>query len=587
MNLRRDYLKTDQTSIQNIDVNNTSKDSFLKTQVECSLHSPINKITWSNNKNIINCSMKYPFTEKNIETISGPNKGYPWNEYLHMYFNNGVNADCNNKPLLGMKFITDSNGKYSIEYNCSNDDTTIFSQVKDFQYKDLEKSSYSSTENDISIQNNNFIDNDWLRNTQKVYTCPENWFLSKIGGSTRNENSIVYNNYNWTCGTFFNNYKNSDGDEFQWRYYKKDKDIYMQIVIFTKILNYFNDPLLYQYNTTVIDFDITYNITKNVITYIKKRFNDDTALDHINALNQFKIENNSNLIELTYDVSKLSFMKIKCIKGDFTIFDNIKDAAELSNLPLCFTKMSIIRDVNLPKIKVFFIMPNGAKMKPNIKYKLLPAGLAFGNGDLPECTLEGGSFRGWYQIKKSNQLGKKYYTNLNTYYNNTVLTAVFVVNKKFYYKKFTEAINNGELDKNIVDSIDDSDADMSYSLAYLTSEDDSDNGSTSSKGGLTSSKGGLTSSKGGLTSSKGGSTGVNSSTSSISGSTSSKGGSTSGSTGVNSSTDGNNLLLPIILLIVGVIIIVIGFFIKQYIIIVIGIIIIILDVLYFFATDKE
>ena len=544
MNLRRDFVEIP-TYTQNINVNNTSKDSFLKTQVECGLHRPINSITWSNNKNIINCSMNYPFTEENIKTISGPNNGYPWNEYLHMYFNNGVNADCNNKPLLGMKFITDSDGKYSIEYNCSNDDTTIFSQVKDYQYKDLEKSSYSSTENDISIQNNNFIDNDWLRNTQKIYTCPKNWFLSKIGGSTRYEDSLVYNNYNWTCGTFYNFYKNPDDnvDKFYWRYYKKDKDIYMQIIIFTKVKNNFNNPLLYEIHGMMLDFDIIYNITKNVFVSINTRYNDSS--DIIESLKNSKIENNSKFIEITYYLAKYSFKQIKFTKGNFTIFDNIKDASELSNLPLCFTNMSIIEDVDLPKIKVFFIMPNGATMKPNIKYKMLPSGLAFGS--LPECTLNGGSFRGWYQIKTTNALGKKYYKNITTYRSNTVLTAVFVVNKKFYYKKFTDAIKNNELDKNIVSSIDDSDNGSIGGYDFVHSTSDSTSGSTSS------------------------STGVGSSTS----------GSTSNSSG------GNNLLLPIILLIVGVIIIVIGFFIKKYIIIVIGIIVIILDVIYFFASDKE
>ena len=333
---------------KSINVNNTSKDSFLKTQVECSLHSPINKITWSNNKNIIKCSHKYPFTEKNIETISGPNKGYPWNEYLHMYFNNGVNADCNNKPLLGMKFITNSNGKYSIEYKCSNDDTTIFSQVKNYQYKDLKKSSYSSTESDISIQNNNFIDNDWLQNTQKVYTCPNNWFLSKIGGSTRYEGTLVYNNYDWTCGTFYNDYKNPDGAVFQWRYYKEDEDIYIQVLTNAMITTMFNDDSLQDFAGSTIYFDIRYNITKNVVSVMYKIEYGGDDSPYVDGTTYCHIENKSNSIEINFPLTELSIIQIIFTKGDFTIFDDT--TAELNKLPLCFSKMTIVQDTNLPKI---------------------------------------------------------------------------------------------------------------------------------------------------------------------------------------------------------------------------------------------
>ena len=338
---------------KSINVNNTSKDSFLKTQADCSvnqggytIYKPINKITWSDNN--INLKCGNSFKTKNIKTLRGPSRGYPWNQYLHMYFINGAKAICDNEPLLGMKFITDSNGKYSIEYICPNDDSMKFSQVKDYQYKDLEKSSYSSTERNVSIQNNNFIDNDWLQNTQKVYTCPDNWFLSKIGGSTRYEGTLVYNNYDWTCGTFYNDYKNPDGAVFQWRYYKEDEDIYIQVLTNAMITTMFNDDSLQDFAGSTIYFDIRYNITKNVVSVMYKIEYGGDDSPYVDGTTYCHIENKSNSIEINFPLTGLSIIQIIFTKGDFTIFDDT--TAELNKLPLCFSKMTIVQDTNLPKI---------------------------------------------------------------------------------------------------------------------------------------------------------------------------------------------------------------------------------------------
>ena len=338
---------------KSINVNNTSKDSFLKTQADCSvnqggytIYKPINKITWSDDK--INLKCGNSFKTKNIKTLRGPSRGYPWNQYLYMYFINGAKAICDNEPLLGMKFITDHNGKYSIEYICPNDDSMKFSQVKDYQYKDLEKSSYSSTERNVSIQNNNFIDNEWLQNTQKVYSCPNNWFLSKIGGSTRYEGTLVYNNYDWTCGTFYNDYKNSDGAEFQWRYYKEAEDIYIQVLTNAMITTMFNDDSLQDFAGSTIYFDIRYNITKNVVSVMYKiEYDGDDSL-YVDGTTYCHIENKSNSIEINFPLTELSIIQIIFTRGDFTIFDDT--TAELNKLPLCFSKMTIVQDTNLPKI---------------------------------------------------------------------------------------------------------------------------------------------------------------------------------------------------------------------------------------------
>lgn len=338
---------------KSINVNNTSKDSFLKTQADCSvnqggytIYKPINKITWSDDK--INLKCGNSFKTKNIETLRGPSRGYPWNQYLYMYFINGAKAICDNEPLLGMKFITDHNGKYSIEYICPNDDSMKFSQVKDYQYKDLEKSSYSSTERNVSIQNNNFIDNEWLQNTQKVYSCPNNWFLSKIGGSTRYEGTLVYNNYDWTCGTFYNDYKNSDGAEFQWRYYKEAEDIYIQVLTNAMITTMFNDDSLQDFAGSTIYFDIRYNITKNVVSVMYKIEYDSDDSPYVDGTTYCHIENKSNSIEINFPLTELSIIQIIFTRGDFTIFDDT--TAELNKLPLCFSKMTIVQDTNLPKI---------------------------------------------------------------------------------------------------------------------------------------------------------------------------------------------------------------------------------------------
>lgn len=338
---------------KSINVNNTSKDSFLKTQADCSvnqggytIYKPINKITWGDDK--INLKCGNSFKTKNIKTLRGPSRGYPWNQYLYMYFINGAKAICDNEPLLGMKFITDHNGKYSIEYICPNDDSMKFSQVKDYQYKDLEKSSYSSTERNVSIQNNNFIDNEWLQNTQKVYSCPNNWFLSKIGGSTRYEGTLVYNNYDWTCGTFYNDYKNPDGAEFQWRYYKEAEDIYIQVLTNAMITTMFNDDSLQDFAGSTIYFDIRYNITKNVVSVMYKIEYDGDDSPYVDGTTYCHIENKSNSIEINFPLTELSIIQIIFTRGDFTIFDDT--TAELNKLPLCFTKMTIVQDTNLPKI---------------------------------------------------------------------------------------------------------------------------------------------------------------------------------------------------------------------------------------------
>ena len=338
---------------KSINVNNTSKDSFLKTQADCSvnqggytIYKPINKITWGDDK--INLKCGNSFKTKNIKTLRGPSRGYPWNQYLYMYFINGAKAICDNKPLLGMKFITDSNGKYSIEYICPNDDSMKFSQVKDYQYKDLEKSSYSSTERNVSIQNNNFIDNEWLQNTQKVYSCPNNWFLSKIGGSTRYEGTLVYNNYDWTCGTFYNDYKNSDGAEFQWRYYKEAEDIYIQVLTNAMITTMFNDDSLQDFAGSTIYFDIRYNITKNVVSVMYKIEYEGDDSPYVDGTTYCHIENKSNSIEINFPLTELSIIQIIFTRGDFTIFDDT--TAELNKLPLCFSKITIVQDTNLPKI---------------------------------------------------------------------------------------------------------------------------------------------------------------------------------------------------------------------------------------------
>ena len=338
---------------KSINVNNTSKDSFLKTQADCSvnqggytIYKPINKITWGDDK--INLKCGNSFKTKNIKTLRGPSRGYPWNQYLYMYFINGAKAICDNEPLLGMKFITDSNGKYSIEYICPNDDSMKFSQVKDYQYKDLEKSSYSSTERNVSIQNNNFIDNEWLQNTQKVYSCPNNWFLSKIGGSTRYEGTLVYNNYDWTCGTFYNDYKNSDGAEFQWRYYKEAEDIYIQVLTNAMITTMFNDDSLQDFAGSTIYFDIRYNITKNVVSVMYKIEYEGDDSPYVDGTTYCHIENKSNSIEINFPLTELSIIQIIFTRGDFTIFDDT--TAELNKLPLCFSKITIVQDTNLPKI---------------------------------------------------------------------------------------------------------------------------------------------------------------------------------------------------------------------------------------------
>ena len=322
---------------KSINVNNTSKDSFLKTQADCSvnqggytIYKPINKITWSDDK--INLKCGNSFKTKNIKTLRGPSRGYPWNQYLYMYFINGAKAICDNEPLLGMKF----------------------SQVKDYQYKDLEKSSYSSTERNVSIQNNNFIDNEWLQNTQKVYSCPNNWFLSKIGGSTRYEGTLVYNNYDWTCGTFYNDYKNSDGAEFQWRYYKEAEDIYIQVLTNAMITTMFNDDSLQDFAGSTIYFDIRYNITKNVVSVMYKieyDGDDSPYVDgstYVDGTTYCHIENKSNSIEINFPLTELSIIQIIFTRGDFTIFDDT--TSELNKLPLCFSKMTIVQDTNLPKI---------------------------------------------------------------------------------------------------------------------------------------------------------------------------------------------------------------------------------------------
>ncbi|MBR2022587.1 MAG: InlB B-repeat-containing protein [Mycoplasmataceae bacterium] len=423
---------------KSIPVNNTEIDSFLKTQADCSVNQggytfyrPINKVTWGNDK--INMTCGNSFKTKNISSLRGPSHGYPWNQYLHMYFINGAKAQCENEPILGMKFINDANGKYSIEYICPNDDSMKFSQEKDYQYKDLERSSYSSTERNVTVQNNNFINQDWLQNAQRVYQCPNNWFLSKIGGSTRYENNITYNNYDWTCGTFYNDYKNADGAEFQWRYYKENNDIYIQILTNAKITLLFDDDQLQDFAGTTIFFDIRYNITQNITSVYYKTVFDGYESKYVDGTEECHIVNKGNSIEINYPLTELSIIQITMTKGDFTIFDSDE---ELNKLPLCFSKMTIIQDTNIPKIlNIIYDNTNnpGAVCNNEIQYvKKHTEGTPI--GEHPKCFKLGHTATHFIDKATGNNISTDYIVN-----DNMILIPTFTPN--LYTVKFVNNIN--------------------------------------------------------------------------------------------------------------------------------------------------
>ena len=423
---------------KSIAVNNTAIDSFLKTQADCSVNQggytfyrPINKVTWGNDK--INMTCGNSFKTKNISSLRGPSRGYPWNELLHVYFLNGAKAQCENEPILGMKFITDSNGKYSIEYICPNDDSMKFSQEKDYQYEDLSPSSYSSTERNVTEQNNNFINQDWLRNAQRIYQCPNNWFLSKIGGSARTESNITKNNYDWTCGTFYNDYKNADGAEFQWRYYKENNDIYIQILTNAKITLLFNDDLLQDFAGTTIFFDIRYNITQNITSVYYKTASDGYESKYVDGTEECHIVNKGNSIEINYPLTELSIIQITLTKGDFTIFDS---GEALNKLPLCFSKMTIIQDTNIPKIlNIIYDNTNnpGGVCNNEIQYvKKHTEGTPI--GEHPKCFKLGHTATHFIDKATGNNIGTDYEPT-----DNMIIIPTFTPN--LYTVKFVNNIN--------------------------------------------------------------------------------------------------------------------------------------------------
>lgn len=331
-----------------IPVNSTSLDSPLRTPATCqqnSFYYPINNIIWSKDNIDVNCGKNIKTSQ--VTNMKGPGNGYNWNKYLHYFHNGNAYASCDNgkRPILSFNFL-EKNGNYTVNYDCPNDPSMDFVRTEDHVFKDINPSSYNGK--NVSKNNNNFV-NDWLMNSQDIYRCPANWYLSKIGGGTRREGDTYYNNYEWTCGTFYNEYSNSN-NVFQWRYYNEG-DILMEILTSINITGLESDSEIEEYinqHGPEINFKIVYNISKNRIDNV---FYKDNGNEYIDYTNECYIKITDNFIEINFPLTSLSIIQFTFNKNTrINIQNELLSGKSLSTLPLCFTDMTIVQDTNLPKI---------------------------------------------------------------------------------------------------------------------------------------------------------------------------------------------------------------------------------------------
>ena len=162
-------------------------------------------------------------------------------------------------------------------------------------------------------------------------------------------NNGYHNIYHWTCGTIYNDYKNSDDTSFQWRYFNNNGSLCMQIITNIKIIvdhadlsvgNYINKHGQY------IDFIFVYNLNTNKMTINVKRSKDSEFKD---VTAKCYILDEPTQIECNYSLTEISIVQFTFDRSNEDVLEMYKKGTLITKLPMCFTKMSMVQDTNLPK----------------------------------------------------------------------------------------------------------------------------------------------------------------------------------------------------------------------------------------------
>ena len=313
-------------------------------------YRPINSINWDTNEITTICAKDVTIPSDKTKQIRGSfNKLWPLSPYLHTFFKSKTSIQCDNgqNPILSLKWQS-VGGKLEPLYQCPADDSLRFAKTQDFTYEDKDLSGYNYNAN--AEQNNKiFVNQSWLNKNNKVFYCPANWYLGKMSGQQLGLNNGYHNVYHWTCGTIYNDYKNSDGVSFQWRYFNNSGSLCMQIITNIKIMvdpadlsvgNYINEHGQY------IDFIFVYNLETNKMSINVKRSNDSEYTD---VTAECYILDEPTQIECNYPLTDISIVQFTFDRSNEDVLEMYEKGTLITKLPLCFTNMSMVQDTNLPK----------------------------------------------------------------------------------------------------------------------------------------------------------------------------------------------------------------------------------------------
>lgn len=318
-----------------------------------SYYRPINTINWDTDNITTRCAKNIEITGDNTKTHHGNDYEGQWpsNSYFHTFYTNNRSVSCSDgkNPILGLKWVHAGLGKYHTEYICPADDSMRFAQTKEYTYTAPNVSQFNADKGSDEM-NKLFMNDTWLNKNQYVFYCPANWYLGKIKGGVTGLNNQYHNTYTWTCGTIYHEYVNDDGVKFDWRYYRKDENLMLEIITNIKLTADSNDPEIQSYiidNGRYIDFIFTYNASENELNIKMKNSNFEEYSD---VTTDCYVRNTENNIECNLPLTELSIVQFnftKSVEDPVTMLD---EGTIITELPLFFTKISMVQDTTLPKI---------------------------------------------------------------------------------------------------------------------------------------------------------------------------------------------------------------------------------------------
>ena len=329
--------------------------SCVSTRGGYSYYRPINTVNWDTNNITLRCANNIETSTDNAKKMDGSigKNEWPSNAYLHSFFTNEYKISCDdgNNPILGMKWIEagGNSGKYHPEYICPANDSIRFAQTKEYSYRAPNISAFNA-DLGATPMNKLFMEDAWLNKDQYVFKCPANWYLGKIQGGLSGLNNEYYNEYKWTCGTIYHEYVNDDGIKFEWRYYKKDDELMMEIITNIKLFGDEADVDMHDYiddNGQYIDFIFVYNFTANKLSINIKNSNSNEYYD---VTNDCYVRNTKSNIECNLPLTELSIVQFIFTKSNEDPVDMLDNGTIITDLPMFFKSIYMVQDTTLPKI---------------------------------------------------------------------------------------------------------------------------------------------------------------------------------------------------------------------------------------------